>query len=104
MFQKRTNRMKRAQQLKQRRGGVAAIAQDSGSGNSSNGGSDGGIDLEIGPMCTLICAALIVALGAAVALILFMHNKPDCMKSLGLDRRSLLRSSSSSTSASNTSV
>jgi hypothetical protein len=80
MFQKRTNRVKRAQQLKQRRV-LPSSPQD--------GGNE--MDLEMGPACTCFCALLIVALGASMAMVFFMYDKPDCMKNLGLDRQSLLR-------------
>jgi hypothetical protein len=30
-------------------------------------------------------------LGASMAMVFFMYDKPDCMKNLGLDRQSLLR-------------
>lgn len=80
------NRLQRAQQLKKRRG-----ANKSGSDESS-----AGLDLEVGPICTLLCALLIVAVGAFMAVAFFAMQKPDCMKNLGLDRASLLRGSFSS--------
>ena len=83
---KGVNRVQRAQQLKQRRGAYSSSAAE----------ESPGLDLEVGPICTLFCALLIVALGAAMALAFFAVEKPDCMKSLGLDRASLLRGAFSS--------
>ncbi|CAJ1966251.1 unnamed protein product [Cylindrotheca closterium] len=86
---RKVNRVQRAQSLKQRRGANSSSA-DEGSG---------GLDLEVGPFCTLLCALLIVALGAAMAIAFFAVQKPDCMKNFGLDRASLLRGAFSSSSS-----
>lgn len=90
MFQKRSNRrVKRAQQLKQQRAAGSPTSK-------KQQPEEGGVDLEMGPLCSLLCAVLIVALGATMALAVFMYTKPDCMKELGLDRQSLLLRGSSS--------
>ena len=87
---KGVNRVQRAQLLKKRRGAGNSTAEETA-----------GLDLEVGPVCTLICAVLIVALGAAMAVAFFAIQKPDCMKNLGLDRASLLRGAFSSSNKSN---
>jgi FkbM family methyltransferase len=84
-----TNRLRRAQALRQQRiakttpAPAAAAASSSKPTNTAPTISkDDEETLVVSGLCTLVCAFFIVCLGAGVATLFFMIHQPECMQSL----------------------